>query len=100
MSCSFIMDELVSTEKTYVSTLEACISGYMEGMANASASLPESLKGKEKLIFGNIKSLCSFHRETFLTALESARSQSLDAIARCFIDHVSVCMWRSKRVHL
>ena len=80
------MAELVETEKTYVSKLEDCIKGYMAEMQ--SPNLPDALKGKEKIIFGNIKSLCSFHKETFLRALEGAKS--LDTIAKCFMDHVSV----------
>lgn len=80
----FILDELVDTERTYVSTLEAGIDGYMAAMA--SPNIPETLKGKEKLIFGNIKALHTFHKETFLEAVEGAR-HSLDAIAKCFIDH-------------
>lgn len=80
------MDELVETEKTYVSTLEGCINGYMTEMQ--SPNLPDALKGKEKLVFGNIKSLCAFHKETFLGALES-NNHSPDSVAKCFIDHVS-----------
>ena len=79
-----MMAELVETEKTYVSKLDACISGYMAEMQ--SPTLPETLKGKEKIIFGNLKPLCMFHKDVFLVALEEARS--LDAVARCFIDHV------------
>ncbi len=33
-------------------------------------NLPDPLKGKEKIIFDNIKSLHSFHKDTFLGALE------------------------------
>ena len=84
------MAELVETEKTYVSKLEACIDGYMAGMQGPN--LPDTLKGKEKLIFGNFKSLCAFHKETFLGALESANEskEALYSIARCFTDHVSM----------
>ncbi len=54
-------------------------------------NLPDPLKGKEKIIFGNIKSLHSFHKDTFLGALEKSR-HSLEDIAKCFIDHVRQIM--------
>ena len=80
------MNELVDTERNYLASLESCIDGYMAAMQ--SPSLPDALKGKEKIIFGNIKALCAFHKEIFLKALE-AGSQSIDGIAQCFVDHVS-----------
>ncbi len=88
------MNELVDTEWTYLASLESCIDGYMSAMQNSN--LPDALKGKEKVIFGNIKALCTFHKEIFLPALE-AGSQSIDGISQCFVDHVSytyvcVCM--------
>ena len=80
------MAELIDTEKTYVSKLEDCIKGYMPEMQ--SPNLPDALKGKEKIIFGNIKALCAFHKDVFLDALVGAKD-SVDATAKCFIDHVS-----------
>ena len=70
-------------------SLEECIKIYMSVMDGPN--LPDALRGKEKIIFGNIKSLYTFHKETFLGALERSKD-SLDDIAKCFIDHVCSCM--------
>ena len=67
--------------------LEELIKGYMSEMQ--SPNLPDALKGKEKIIFGNIKSLLAFHKEIFLEALEQGK-ESMDAVVQCFIDHVSL----------
>ena len=82
------MNELVDTERTYLASLESCVNDYMPEMQ--SPNLPDALKGKEKIIFGNIKALYTFHKEIFLPALE-AGSQSIDGLAQCFVDHVSLC---------
>ncbi len=64
---------VVETKKTYVSKLEDCIDGYMAEM-HKSSNLPDVLKAKEKLVFGNIKFLCSFHRDTFLATFQNAKT--------------------------
>ena len=67
--------------------LEECITSYMSEMD--SPNLPNALKGKKKTIFGNIKSLLYFHRDTFLEALKRSQD-SLEATVQCFVDHVSI----------
>jgi len=81
----YIMTELVETEREYVQRLEECITGYMKEMQ--SPNLPDTLKGKEKLIFGNIQAVYEFHHGSFLDLLEGAKG-SLEDIAKCFLDQV------------
>jgi hypothetical protein len=48
-----------------------------------SPNLPDSLKGKYHLVFGNIEEVYAFHMNTFLPALESVADDVL-SIAKCF----------------
>ncbi len=57
--CRFILTELLQTEKDYLGSLERLINGYLKEMQ--SPNLPDSLKGMEKLIFGNIQDVFKFH---------------------------------------
>ena len=53
------MAELLETERVYVVKLEQLIDGFLKEMQ--SPNLPDSLKGKEKLIFGNIHEVYKLH---------------------------------------
>ena len=55
------MNELVETERQYVKQLNECIDVFITEMQ--SPSLPEPLKGKEKLVFGNIQAIYEFHQK-------------------------------------
>ena len=57
----FIMTELVETERQYVKQLAECISCFVSEMQ--SSTLPDALKGKEKLVFGNIQAVYDFHKK-------------------------------------
>ena len=61
LSYRFIMTELVETERQYVKQLSECISCFISEMQ--SSSLPDTLKGKEKLVFGNIQAVYDFHKK-------------------------------------
>ena len=60
-SLRFIMTELVETERQYVKQLSECISSFIAEMQ--SPTLPDALKGKEKLVFGNIQAVHDFHKK-------------------------------------
>ena len=55
------MNEVVETERQYVKQLKECIDAFITEMQ--SPSLPEQLKGKEKLVFGNIQAIYEFHNK-------------------------------------
>ena len=55
------MAELVETERQYVKQLKECIDCFLN--ETQSPSLPDALKGKEKLIFGNIQAIYEFHHK-------------------------------------
>lgn len=66
LTCShpfrFIMEELVETERQYVKQLEECISCFIYEMQSSGTQLlPDALKGKEKVVFGNIQAIYEFH---------------------------------------
>lgn len=57
------MKELLKSERDYVADLETCFNVYIKTYRASTSSLPGSLKGKEKEIFGNIEALKDFHSE-------------------------------------
>ena len=110
------MDELVETERQYVKQLEECISCFISEMQSSGPQLPDALKGKEKVVFGNIQAIYEFHRRygrstqtwlarldypvkfslslslslhssTFLQLVEDAKD-SVEGMGRCFLDQV------------
>ncbi|XP_046852419.1 guanine nucleotide exchange factor DBS-like isoform X2 [Xenia sp. Carnegie-2017] len=72
-----VMNELVETEKVYVSDLQCVVEGYMKQYHDSSPNLPRKLKGKKGIIFGNIYEIYEFHRDIFLRDLEKCANQPL-----------------------
>ncbi|XP_043116015.1 pleckstrin homology domain-containing family G member 4B isoform X2 [Puntigrus tetrazona] len=79
-----IMDEMISTEREYVRSLSYIIQHYFPEMERLD--LPQDLRGKRGIIFGNLEKLCDFHRQYFLTDLESCSHSPL-SISGCFLKH-------------
>ncbi|XP_049267793.1 triple functional domain protein isoform X2 [Rhipicephalus sanguineus] len=68
---SFVLKELVDTEKQYVTDLGYVVEGYIAVMQSGEVPMPEDLKnGKDKIIFGNIEAIYEWHRDLFLAELE------------------------------
>ena len=66
---SFVLQELLATERDYVKDLAAICEDYIPNMTEES--LPEGLQGKkDKVIFGNVQSIFEFHRDILLPDLE------------------------------
>lgn len=59
--CSYVLRELVDTERDYVKDLGLIIDGYIAHMHNNP--VPDDMNGRDKLIFGNIEQIYVFHRE-------------------------------------
>lgn len=81
-----IMDEMISTEREYVRSLSYIIQHYFPEMERLD--LPQDLRGKRSIIFGNVEKLWDFHSQYFLKDLESCAHCPL-SISSCFLRHVS-----------
>lgn len=80
----FIMAELLSTERAYVKDLESCINVYLKEYRDNQSFAPEGIRGKEKIIFGNIEEIFKFHQSTFLKELEKYETMPED-VGHCFV---------------
>ncbi|XP_040021375.2 pleckstrin homology domain-containing family G member 4B isoform X4 [Gasterosteus aculeatus] len=79
-----IMDEMISTEREYVRSLGYIIENYFAEMERLD--LPQDLRGKRSIIFGNVEKLWDFHSQYFLKELESCAHSPL-SISSCFLRH-------------
>ncbi|XP_059194595.1 pleckstrin homology domain-containing family G member 4B [Centropristis striata] len=79
-----IMDEMISTEREYVRSLSYIIEHYFPEMERLD--LPQDLRGKRSIIFGNVEKLWDFHTQYFLKGLESCAHSPL-SISSCFLRH-------------
>ncbi|CDW56496.1 Spectrin and RhoGEF and CRAL TRIO 2 domain contai ning protein [Trichuris trichiura] len=87
----FIMAELLQTERVYVSDLEACIKYYLQSMETAQ-NVPASIRGKQDVIFLNIKQIYDFHKEC--THMYAVRDVETAANASFSIKAATVVLFR------
>lgn len=80
------MAEMISTEREYVRSLGYVVDNYFPEMERVD--LPQDLRGKRGVIFGNLEKLHDFHRQHFLAELEHCRHCPL-VVGRSFLRHVS-----------
>lgn len=80
-----IIDEMVTTEREYVRSLRYIIDSYFPEMERLD--LPQDLRGKRSVIFGNLEKLYDFHSQYFLRELESCCNHPL-RVSHCFLRHV------------
>ncbi|XP_057681022.1 triple functional domain protein-like [Corythoichthys intestinalis] len=81
---TFILAELIETEKAYVRDLRECIDTYMREMLTQEEELPAGLNNMEHVIFGNLLELYEFHHKIFLKELEKHESVPED-VGCCFV---------------
>ncbi|XP_054859391.1 rho guanine nucleotide exchange factor 25 [Eublepharis macularius] len=100
----FVLRELIETEKMYVEDLGQIVEGYMATM-NARG-IPEDMKGKNKIVFGNIHQIYDWHKDYFLKQLEKCLEDP-DLLAELFIKHerrlhmyVVYCQNKPKSEHI
>ncbi|XP_056129245.1 rho guanine nucleotide exchange factor 25 isoform X2 [Lampris incognitus] len=100
----YVLTELVETERLYVEDLGLIVEGYMGTMANQG--VPEDMKGKDKIVFGNIHQIYDWHKDYFLGELENCVSEP-DRLADLFIKHerrlhmyVVYCQNKPKSEHI
>ncbi|XP_006028165.2 puratrophin-1 isoform X2 [Alligator sinensis] len=79
-----IIDEMVTTEREYVKSLCYIIKSYFPEMERTD--LPQDLRGKRSVIFGNLEKLYDFHSQYFLRELESCCNHPL-RVSHCFLRH-------------
>uniref|UniRef100_A0A1A8EK77 Pleckstrin homology domain containing, family G (With RhoGef domain) member 4B n=1 Tax=Nothobranchius korthausae TaxID=1143690 RepID=A0A1A8EK77_9TELE len=79
-----IMDEMISTEREYVCSLSYVIKHYFPEMERLD--LPQDLRGKQSIIYGNMEKLWDFHSQLFLKELEASANSPL-SISSCFLQH-------------
>ncbi|KAM8799403.1 puratrophin-1 [Eudromia elegans] len=79
-----ILDEMVTTEREYVRSLCYIIDSYFPEMERLD--LPQDLRGKRSVIFGNLEKLYDFHSQYFLRELESCCNHPL-RVSHCFLRH-------------
>ncbi|XP_032241354.2 triple functional domain protein isoform X5 [Nematostella vectensis] len=65
---TFVLRELIQTEQDYVTSLGEVVDGYIAEFSKPD--LPEELKGKERMVFGNIKQIYEWHKTVFCRELE------------------------------
>uniref|UniRef100_A0A8C9STD6 Trio Rho guanine nucleotide exchange factor n=1 Tax=Scleropages formosus TaxID=113540 RepID=A0A8C9STD6_SCLFO len=70
----YILLELVETERDYVRDLGFVVEGYMNRMKEDG--VPDDMKGKDKIVFGNIHQIYDWHKDFFLGELEKCLEDS------------------------
>ncbi|XP_053302426.1 triple functional domain protein isoform X2 [Pleuronectes platessa] len=63
-----ILLELMETERDYVRDLGLVVEGYMSRMKEEG--VPDDMKGRDKIVFGNIHQIYDWHKDFFLGELE------------------------------
>lgn len=100
----YVLTELIETERLYVEDLGLIVQGYMATMANQG--VPEDMKGKDRIVFGNIHQIYDWHKDYFLGELEKCVGDP-DSLAELFIKHerrlhmyVVYCQNKPKSEHI
>uniref|UniRef100_A0A803SN19 Trio Rho guanine nucleotide exchange factor n=1 Tax=Anolis carolinensis TaxID=28377 RepID=A0A803SN19_ANOCA len=76
--------ELVETERDYVRDLGYVVEGYMALMKEDG--VPDDMKGKDKIVFGNIHQIYDWHRDFFLEELEKCLEEP-EKLGSLFVKH-------------
>uniref|UniRef100_UPI00398EB469 rho guanine nucleotide exchange factor 25-like isoform X1 n=1 Tax=Pristiophorus japonicus TaxID=55135 RepID=UPI00398EB469 len=100
----YVLQELVETEKLYVADLGFIVEGYIATMNEKG--VPEDMKGKDKIVFGNIHQIYEWHKNYFLGELEKCLEEP-ERLAELFIKHerrlhmyVVYCQNKPKSEHI
>ncbi|XP_028265362.1 rho guanine nucleotide exchange factor 25 isoform X2 [Parambassis ranga] len=100
----YVLKELIETEKHYVADLGLIVEGYMATIT--SKGVPEDMKGKDKIVFGNIHQIFDWHKDYFLGELEKCLAEP-ERLAQLFIKHerrlhmyVVYCQNKPKSEHI
>uniref|UniRef100_A0A674J004 non-specific serine/threonine protein kinase n=1 Tax=Terrapene triunguis TaxID=2587831 RepID=A0A674J004_9SAUR len=80
----YVLQELVETERDYVRDLGYVVEGYMALMKEDG--VPDDMKGKDKIVFGNIHQIYDWHRDFFLGELEKCLEDP-EKLGYLFVKH-------------
>ncbi|KAG7275464.1 hypothetical protein CRUP_008321 [Coryphaenoides rupestris] len=78
----YILVDLVETEREYVKDLSLLVDGYISRMREEG--IPTDMKGKDKMVFGNVQQIYDWHKDYFLAELEKCL-QDPDRLGPLFI---------------
>ncbi|KAM3608101.1 uncharacterized protein V6R79_019102 [Siganus canaliculatus] len=80
----FVLNELIQTEKDYVKDLGIVVEGFMKRIEEKG--VPDDMKGKDKIVFGNIHQIYDWHRDFFVVELEKCLEDH-EHLPELFIKH-------------
>ncbi|XP_037542667.1 kalirin [Nematolebias whitei] len=80
----FVLNELIQTEKDYVRDLGIVVEGFMKRMEEKG--IPDDMKGKDKMVFGNIHQIFDWHRDFFVVEMEKCLDNH-ELLPELFIKH-------------
>uniref|UniRef100_A0A668T4K2 non-specific serine/threonine protein kinase n=1 Tax=Oreochromis aureus TaxID=47969 RepID=A0A668T4K2_OREAU len=100
----YVLLELVETERDYVRDLGSVVEGYMSRMKEEG--VPDDMKGKDKIVFGNIHQIYDWHKDFFLGELEKCLEDP-DRLAPLFVKqerrlhmYIVYCQNKPKSEHI
>ncbi|XP_021412712.2 triple functional domain protein isoform X2 [Oncorhynchus mykiss] len=100
----YVLLELVETERDYVRDLGSVVEGYISKMKEDG--VPDDMRGKDKIVFGNIHQIYDWHREFFLGELEKCLEDP-DRLAPLFVKqerrlhmYIVYCQNKPKSEHI
>ncbi|XP_020600716.1 triple functional domain protein-like isoform X7 [Orbicella faveolata] len=79
---TFVLKELLQTERDYVKSLGEVVEGFIVELAKPET--PEELKGKTRVLFGNIQQIYEWHKNKFCKELEKCEDAP-EKLASCFL---------------
>uniref|UniRef100_A0AAQ5XQC7 non-specific serine/threonine protein kinase n=1 Tax=Amphiprion ocellaris TaxID=80972 RepID=A0AAQ5XQC7_AMPOC len=95
---------LVETERDYVRDLGSVVEGYMSRMKEEG--VPDDMRGKDKIVFGNIHQIYDWHKDFFLGELEKCLEDP-DRLAPLFVKqerrlhmYIVYCQNKPKSEHI
>ncbi|KAI9547012.1 hypothetical protein NQZ68_021682 [Dissostichus eleginoides] len=80
----FVLNELIQTEKDYVKDLGIVVEGFMKRIEEKG--IPDDMKGKDKIVFGNIHQIYDWHRDFFVGELDKCLDDH-ELLPELFIKH-------------
>ena len=81
-----IMSEMVQTERDYTRSLQYIIENYIPELQRVD--VPQLMRGKRNVIFGNVEKIYQFHAQYFLRELEACEHNPF-LVGHYFLRHVS-----------
>ncbi|XP_071510052.1 puratrophin-1-like [Diadema antillarum] len=79
-----IIDEVIQTEQDYVLALKYILENYVTEMDRED--IPQALRGKRSIVFGNLEKIYLFHQRVFLRELKGCMNTPLQ-VGQCFLKH-------------